>query len=77
MKTNYTLIFIKESIWYSVSVLELSGCLSEWDTRKEALENIKEAIWLYLEWMTDIAKIKSKNNANVSLSKLTYEYETV
>ena len=77
MKLNYTLIFTKEDKWYSVSVLELPWCISEWETKQEALKNIEEAIWLYLEWMSEIAKLKSKNQDKVSLDYLTYEYETV
>ena len=77
MKLNYTLIFVEESKWYSVSVLELPWCISEWNTKKEALENIKEAIWLYIEWMSDIAKIKEAKEEKISLSSLIYEYETV
>ena len=34
---------------YTVSVPSLTGCISEGDTREEALANIKEAIELYLE----------------------------
>ena len=34
---------------YSVFVPTLPGCISEGDTREEALANIKEAIELYLE----------------------------
>ncbi len=34
---------------YSVHVPSLPGCISEGDTREEALEMIKEAIELYLE----------------------------
>lgn len=34
---------------YTVYVPSLPGCISEGDTREEALENIKEAIELYLE----------------------------
>ena len=34
---------------YSVYVPTLPGCISEGDTREEALANIKEAIELYLE----------------------------
>lgn len=34
---------------YVVYVPSLPGCISEGDTRKEALKNIKEAIELYLE----------------------------
>lgn len=34
---------------YTVYVPSLPGCISEGDTREEAIENIKEAIELYLE----------------------------
>ncbi|MBI2917965.1 MAG: type II toxin-antitoxin system HicB family antitoxin [Chloroflexi bacterium] len=34
---------------YTVWVPVLPGCISEGDTREEALSNIKEAIELYLE----------------------------
>jgi predicted RNase H-like HicB family nuclease len=34
---------------YSAQCLELSGCISEGETRKEALANIREAIEGYLE----------------------------
>ncbi|MBI4333799.1 MAG: type II toxin-antitoxin system HicB family antitoxin [Chloroflexi bacterium] len=34
---------------YTVTVPLLPGCISEGDTREEALANIKEAIELYLE----------------------------
>jgi len=38
---------------YSVTVPSLSGCISEGNTKKEALKNIKEAILLYLEPVED------------------------
>ena len=38
---------------YTVFVPSLPGCISEGDTRKEALDNIKEAIKLYLEPVPD------------------------
>ena len=34
---------------YTVYVPSLPGCISQGDTKEEALENIKEAIVLYLE----------------------------
>ena len=34
---------------YTVVVPSLPGCVSEGDTREEALKNIREAIELYLE----------------------------
>ncbi len=38
---------------YTVLVPSLPGCISEGDTREEALKNIKEAIELYLEPVDD------------------------
>ncbi|MDQ7009501.1 MAG: type II toxin-antitoxin system HicB family antitoxin [Candidatus Gracilibacteria bacterium] len=77
MKAVYTLIFMEEEIGYSVSVLELPGCISEGDTKKEALNNIKEAIGLYIESMSDIALLKANKENKISVDSLTYEYEAV
>lgn len=38
---------------FTIWVPSLSGCISEGNTREEALENIKEAIALYLEPIED------------------------
>lgn len=38
---------------YTVSVPALPGCLSEGDTKAEALRNIKEAVALYLDDVPD------------------------
>lgn len=38
---------------YTVYVPSLPGCISEGDTEEEAVENIKEAIELYLESIDD------------------------
>ena len=38
---------------YTVIVPALPGCISEGNTRKEALDNIKEAIELYLDPVDD------------------------
>mgnify|MGYP001000324944 CR=1 len=38
---------------YTVYVPSLPGCISEGDTRQEALEHIREAIALYLEPVED------------------------
>jgi predicted RNase H-like HicB family nuclease len=41
---------------FTVYVPSLPGCISEGDTEKEALDNIKEAIVLYLEPVDDDAQ---------------------
>ena len=38
---------------YTALVPALPGCISEGNTRKEALDNIKEAVHLYLEPVDD------------------------
>jgi len=38
---------------YTVCVPSLPGCISEGDTKEEALANIKEAIELYVEQVED------------------------
>ena len=38
---------------YTVYVPSLPGCISEGDTKEEALKNMKEAIELYLEPIED------------------------
>ncbi|MCP4654890.1 MAG: type II toxin-antitoxin system HicB family antitoxin [bacterium] len=38
---------------YTVTVPTLPGCISEGDTREQALRNIREAIELYLEPVED------------------------
>ncbi len=38
---------------YTVYVPSLPGCISEGDTKEEALQNIREAIKLYLEPVED------------------------
>ena len=38
---------------YTALVPSLPGCISEGDTKEEALENIREAIELYLEPVED------------------------
>ena len=40
---------------YTVIVPALPGCISEGDTKEEALKNIREAIELYLEPVDDDA----------------------
>jgi len=40
---------------YTATVPALPGCISEGDTREEALANIREAIALYLEPVEDDA----------------------
>lgn len=49
----YPAIFYTEESGYSVSFPDLPGCLTEGDTLKEAMENAKDAMALYLEPTND------------------------
>lgn len=41
---------------FTALVPSLPGCISEGDTRKQALANIRDAIRLYLESVDDLAQ---------------------
>ena len=43
---------------YTVYVPSLPGCISEGETKEEAIQNIQEAIELYLEQCVKIIRIK-------------------
>jgi predicted RNase H-like HicB family nuclease len=45
---------------YTVTVPALPGCISEGNTKEEALHNIREAIELYLEPVEDDASLGPK-----------------
>jgi len=44
---------VSEEGGYTVFVPSLPGCISEGDTKEEAVKNIREAIDLYLETVED------------------------
>ncbi|EQD56968.1 Uncharacterized protein family UPF0150 domain protein, partial [mine drainage metagenome] len=47
---KYTIILeLQEEGGYTVTVPALPGCISEGDTKEEAIENIKDAISGYIE----------------------------
>jgi predicted RNase H-like HicB family nuclease len=48
---------------YTAFVPSLPGCISEGDTRAEALQNIREAIELYLEPVDDDLCVSSQTEA--------------
>ena len=51
---------------YSISVPGLPGCWSQGTTESEALENIKDAIQLYLETVEDLTKEKESRYVEVA-----------
>jgi predicted RNase H-like HicB family nuclease len=53
---------------YSVVVPGLPGCVSQGETREEALENVREAILLYLEVAQEIADEGERASVRVDLN---------
>ena len=53
-----------EDGYYVVTVPSLPGCISQGKTKEEALENIKEAIELYLEVLQE-KELKKTHKAEV------------
>ena len=53
-KTNFSVILERSNDGgFTVTVPLLPGCISEGDSREEAMKNIREAIELYLEPVED------------------------
>jgi predicted RNase H-like HicB family nuclease len=56
-----------EDGWYVVECPSLPGCISQGKTVAEALENIKEAIELYLEPEEDIKMVEGMQVLEVAV----------
>ena len=66
MKINIVLEPSEEA-GYTVYAPALPGCISEGETREEALKNIKEAIELYLEAVED-DEVYSPNSERLEIA---------
>lgn len=72
MRTFRVILEPNESGGYTVSVPLLPGCISEGDTREEALANIKEAIELYIESLeADGEPIPAEESVEEALVEVT------
>ena len=63
---NLRIVYKKEGD-YTAYVPSLPGCISEDETNEEALEDIKEAIELYLEPIEDDLMLENPEYVEVSL----------
>ena len=68
-----------EEAGFTVLVPALPGCISEGDTREEALKNIREAIELYLEPVEDDLALQSEaERGTCGMTKVpSLDYEQV
>lgn len=61
MKVKFDVVLEKQTKGYTAYVPALPGCISEGETKKDTMNNITEAIELYLE---EKKKINAKQLAN-------------
>jgi predicted RNase H-like HicB family nuclease len=66
------LLYTDEDGYWIAEVPSLPGCFSQGDTREEAIANIKEAIELYIEVLTDEDNPSLKMTLK-TLNSLPYE----
>ncbi len=73
MKLEYTVVLEpdEEEGGYTVTVPALPGCVSEGDSIEEALENIREAIELYVEGLKERGQPAPIERAAPELRKVT------
>ena len=64
---KYSIVLRKTKYGYDVHVPALPGCHSQGDTQKEALANIKDAIYTYLEMEKDELKGAQVREVEVAL----------
>ncbi len=66
--TNFTVVLEEaDEGGYTVTVPTLPGCISEGDTYDEALENIKDAIQLYLRAVAkEVQQLKRQKKLQVA-----------
>jgi predicted RNase H-like HicB family nuclease len=68
-KMQFNAILEKDEYGYFAYVPALKGCVSQGDTFEEALENIKEAIGLYIEELEE-AEISLAMNKNFIIAPI-------
>lgn len=56
MSTRQVILHLAEEGGYWVEVPSLPGCLSQGDTKEEALANIREAIELFIEALAELGE---------------------
>jgi len=69
----FNAIIEKDDDGYFARVNELEGCVSQGETYEEALENIKEALELYLEALSEKEKSELLKKRTISVTPLEVE----
>ncbi|HAJ44826.1 MAG: hypothetical protein UV53_C0028G0005 [Candidatus Azambacteria bacterium GW2011_GWE1_42_9] len=66
-KREFTAVYQKRGKWYIAWIEEIPGVNTQGRTKKEARENLKEALVLILEANRKLEKDKSRNSIRESL----------
>jgi len=69
----FNAIIEKDEFGYFASIPELEGCVSQGDTYEEVLNNIKEALELYLESLSEEEKKELLKRKLISVTPLEVE----
>jgi predicted RNase H-like HicB family nuclease len=69
----FNAIIEKDEYGYFASIPELEGCVTQGDTYEEALNNIKEALELYLESLSEEEKKELLKRKIISVTPLEVE----
>jgi predicted RNase H-like HicB family nuclease len=65
---TYRVVLRKSDKGYSVSCPSLPGCLSQGESKEEALANIRNAIREYVEVAQELARESDRRVADVAIS---------
>ena len=69
----FNAIIEKDENGYFATIPELEGCVSQGETYEESLQNIKEALDLYLESLSKEEKLELMNRKIISVTPLEIE----
>ncbi len=69
----FNAIIEKDEYGYFASIPELEGCVTQGETYEEALSNIKEALELYLESLSEEEKKELLKRKIISVTPLEVE----
>lgn len=72
-KMKYHFRICKEKDGYSAQCIELKGCITQGDSMKELLENMQEALNLYVQEPADSENLAALPNESIRKSKNVIE----
>ncbi|MGB5769367.1 MAG: type II toxin-antitoxin system HicB family antitoxin [Crocosphaera sp.] len=74
-KERIVFLYPDEDGYIIAEVPSLPGCISQGETRQEALQNIQEAITLHLEVLQERGELIPEENIEITSVKLCVNYQ--